>query len=154
MKLVTTAGSASSLLRKYRRFSAFRAKWSNLRQKRHPTLKLWTGKHYSPTHAFCFCLSMDHTHHCTSLFSDCTFTLDTQKLQRKYVQLQRALHPDNFSQKSEVSVGYILNYYQFISVEILLSSSLWLGSLLCMSFDLLSVQQQQQQQGDYAFLPI
>nr|XP_046241464.1 iron-sulfur cluster co-chaperone protein HscB [Scatophagus argus] len=31
---------------------------------------------------------------------DYTFTLDTQKLQRRYVQLQRSLHPDNFSQKS------------------------------------------------------
>ncbi|XP_068167430.1 iron-sulfur cluster co-chaperone protein HscB [Antennarius striatus] len=33
---------------------------------------------------------------------DCeqTFTLDTHKLQTKYVQLQRFLHPDNFVQKS------------------------------------------------------
>ncbi|XP_035513886.1 iron-sulfur cluster co-chaperone protein HscB [Morone saxatilis] len=31
---------------------------------------------------------------------DCTFTLDTQKLQKRYLQLQRSLHPDNFSQKS------------------------------------------------------
>ncbi|XP_034547939.1 iron-sulfur cluster co-chaperone protein HscB [Notolabrus celidotus] len=40
----------------------------------------------------------------TSFFKimDCdyTFTLDTQKLQRRYLQLQRSLHPDNFSQKS------------------------------------------------------
>ncbi|KAM9744389.1 iron-sulfur cluster co-chaperone protein HscB isoform 1-T1 [Menidia menidia] len=40
----------------------------------------------------------------TSFFTimDCdyTFTLDAQKLQRKYLQLQRSLHPDNFSQKS------------------------------------------------------
>lgn len=38
-------------------------------------------------------------------FSDYTFTLDTQKLQRRYVQLQRSLHPDNFSQKSAVRRG-------------------------------------------------
>lgn len=31
---------------------------------------------------------------------DYTFTLDTQKLQRRFLQLQRSLHPDNFSQKS------------------------------------------------------
>ncbi|XP_040010957.1 iron-sulfur cluster co-chaperone protein HscB [Xiphias gladius] len=31
---------------------------------------------------------------------DYTFTLDTQKLQKRYLQLQRSLHPDNFSQKS------------------------------------------------------
>ncbi|KAM9361007.1 iron-sulfur cluster co-chaperone protein HscB isoform 2-T2 [Symphorus nematophorus] len=31
---------------------------------------------------------------------DYTFALDTQKLQKRYVQLQRSLHPDNFSQKS------------------------------------------------------
>ncbi|XP_030272665.1 iron-sulfur cluster co-chaperone protein HscB isoform X1 [Sparus aurata] len=40
----------------------------------------------------------------TSFFKimDCdyTFTLDTQKLQKRYLQLQRSLHPDNFSQKS------------------------------------------------------
>ncbi|XP_044054018.1 iron-sulfur cluster co-chaperone protein HscB [Siniperca chuatsi] len=31
---------------------------------------------------------------------DYTFTLDTQKLQKRYLQLQRSLHPDNFRQKS------------------------------------------------------
>ncbi|XP_019954648.1 iron-sulfur cluster co-chaperone protein HscB isoform X2 [Paralichthys olivaceus] len=31
---------------------------------------------------------------------DHTFTVDAQKLQRRYLQLQRALHPDNFCQKS------------------------------------------------------
>ncbi|XP_012709871.2 iron-sulfur cluster co-chaperone protein HscB isoform X1 [Fundulus heteroclitus] len=31
---------------------------------------------------------------------DYTFTLDTQKLQTRYLQLQRTLHPDNFTQKS------------------------------------------------------
>lgn len=37
---------------------------------------------------------------------DGTFSLDPQKLQRRYVQLQRALHPDNFSQKSEEEQKY------------------------------------------------
>lgn len=37
---------------------------------------------------------------------DDTFSVDTQKLQRRYVQLQRALHPDNFSQKSEEEQKY------------------------------------------------
>lgn len=40
----------------------------------------------------------------TSYFQimDCdhTFTVDTQTLQKRYLQLQRSLHPDNFSQKS------------------------------------------------------
>ncbi|XP_056274161.1 iron-sulfur cluster co-chaperone protein HscB isoform X2 [Pseudoliparis swirei] len=31
---------------------------------------------------------------------DVTFTLDTHKLQKRYLHLQRSLHPDNFSQKS------------------------------------------------------
>uniref|UniRef100_A0A3B4VJC5 HscB mitochondrial iron-sulfur cluster cochaperone n=1 Tax=Seriola dumerili TaxID=41447 RepID=A0A3B4VJC5_SERDU len=31
---------------------------------------------------------------------DYTFALDTKKLQKRYLQLQRSLHPDNFSQKS------------------------------------------------------
>lgn len=53
VELVRTAGSASSLLRKYRHFSVFRAKWSNLRQKGRPTLRLWTGKHHSPTISRC-----------------------------------------------------------------------------------------------------
>ncbi|XP_029960552.1 iron-sulfur cluster co-chaperone protein HscB [Salarias fasciatus] len=46
----------------------------------------------------------------TSYFKimDCdhTFTLDTQKLQRRYLQLQRSLHPDNFSQKSAKEQEY------------------------------------------------
>ncbi|CAN9512935.1 unnamed protein product [Ophioblennius macclurei] len=37
---------------------------------------------------------------------DHTFTIDTQKLQRRYLQLQRSLHPDNFSQKSAKEQGY------------------------------------------------
>ncbi|XP_051806924.1 iron-sulfur cluster co-chaperone protein HscB isoform X2 [Acanthochromis polyacanthus] len=37
---------------------------------------------------------------------DYTFTLDTQKLQKRYLQLQRALHPDNFSQKSLTELEY------------------------------------------------
>ncbi|XP_073322038.1 iron-sulfur cluster co-chaperone protein HscB [Pagrus major] len=46
----------------------------------------------------------------TSFFKimDCdhTFTLDTQKLQKRYLQLQRSLHPDNFSQKSAKEQEY------------------------------------------------
>ncbi|XP_077943652.1 iron-sulfur cluster co-chaperone protein HscB isoform X3 [Gasterosteus aculeatus] len=37
---------------------------------------------------------------------DFTFSVDTQKLQRRYLQLQRALHPDNFSQKSVTEQEY------------------------------------------------
>ncbi|XP_017267770.1 iron-sulfur cluster co-chaperone protein HscB [Kryptolebias marmoratus] len=37
---------------------------------------------------------------------DYTFTLDTQKLQTRYLQLQRSLHPDNFSQKSVKELEY------------------------------------------------
>lgn len=37
---------------------------------------------------------------------DYTFTLDTQKLQKRYLQLQRFLHPDNFSQKSGTEQEY------------------------------------------------
>lgn len=37
---------------------------------------------------------------------DYTFALDTQKLQKRYFQLQRSLHPDNFSQKSETEQEY------------------------------------------------
>ncbi|XP_058230483.1 iron-sulfur cluster co-chaperone protein HscB isoform X2 [Hemibagrus wyckioides] len=35
---------------------------------------------------------------------DQTFALDTQKLQGKYIELQRSLHPDNFSQKSQLQL--------------------------------------------------
>lgn len=46
----------------------------------------------------------------TSFFQimDCdyTFTLDAQKLQKRYLQLQRSLHPDNFSQKSAKEQEY------------------------------------------------
>ncbi|KAJ8286037.1 hypothetical protein GJAV_G00033830 [Gymnothorax javanicus] len=37
---------------------------------------------------------------------DKTFALDIQKLQRTYLLLQRSLHPDNFSQKSEEEQEY------------------------------------------------
>uniref|UniRef100_A0A1A7XEM6 HscB iron-sulfur cluster co-chaperone homolog n=1 Tax=Iconisemion striatum TaxID=60296 RepID=A0A1A7XEM6_9TELE len=37
---------------------------------------------------------------------DYTFTLDTHKLQTRYLQLQRSLHPDNFSQKSMKEQGF------------------------------------------------
>ncbi|KAK3514366.1 hypothetical protein QTP70_015890, partial [Hemibagrus guttatus] len=34
------------------------------------------------------------------------FALDTQKLQGKYIELQRSLHPDKFSQKSQTEQRY------------------------------------------------
>lgn len=37
---------------------------------------------------------------------DVTFTLDTHKLQKRYLHLQRSLHPDNFSQKSGKEQDY------------------------------------------------
>ncbi|KAM9446817.1 iron-sulfur cluster co-chaperone protein HscB [Clarias gariepinus] len=37
---------------------------------------------------------------------DQTFSLDTQKLQGKYIELQRSLHPDNFTQKSQTEQKY------------------------------------------------
>ncbi|KAK2910965.1 hypothetical protein Q8A67_003098 [Cirrhinus molitorella] len=42
----------------------------------------------------------DKTNYFDILNCEQKFSLDTQKLQKKYVELQRALHPDNFSQKS------------------------------------------------------
>ncbi|CAL8249067.1 unnamed protein product [Merluccius merluccius] len=35
-----------------------------------------------------------------------SFTLDTQQLQKRYLQLQRTLHPDNFSQKTKEEQEY------------------------------------------------
>ncbi|XP_060763442.1 iron-sulfur cluster co-chaperone protein HscB [Neoarius graeffei] len=37
---------------------------------------------------------------------DQMFALDTRKLQEKYIELQRSLHPDNFSQKSQTEQRY------------------------------------------------
>ncbi|KAK3538872.1 hypothetical protein QTP86_018766 [Hemibagrus guttatus] len=37
---------------------------------------------------------------------DQMFALDTQKLQGKYIELQRSLHPDKFSQKSQTEQRY------------------------------------------------
>ncbi|KAI1901032.1 hypothetical protein AGOR_G00055970 [Albula goreensis] len=37
---------------------------------------------------------------------DKSFALDTQKLQRRYLSLQRSLHPDNFSQKPQEEQEY------------------------------------------------
>uniref|UniRef100_A0A673HXP5 Iron-sulfur cluster co-chaperone protein HscB, mitochondrial-like n=1 Tax=Sinocyclocheilus rhinocerous TaxID=307959 RepID=A0A673HXP5_9TELE len=42
----------------------------------------------------------DKTNYFDILNCEQTFSLDTQKLQKRYVELQRAVHPDNFSQKS------------------------------------------------------
>ncbi|XP_029295114.1 iron-sulfur cluster co-chaperone protein HscB [Cottoperca gobio] len=46
---------------------------------------------------------------------DYTFTLDTQKLQKRYLQLQRSLHPDNFSQKSVKEQEYSESYSAFVN---------------------------------------
>lgn len=48
---------------------------------------------------------------------DCehTFTVDTQKLQKRYLQLQRSLHPDNFSQKSVKEQEYSENQSAFVN---------------------------------------
>ncbi|XP_016087016.1 uncharacterized protein [Sinocyclocheilus grahami] len=42
----------------------------------------------------------DKTNYFDLLNCEQTFSWDTQKLQQRYVELQRAVHPDNFSQKS------------------------------------------------------
>uniref|UniRef100_A0A9J8D1B6 Iron-sulfur cluster co-chaperone protein HscB n=1 Tax=Cyprinus carpio carpio TaxID=630221 RepID=A0A9J8D1B6_CYPCA len=42
----------------------------------------------------------DKTNYFDILKCEQTFSLDTQELQKRYVELQRAVHPDNFSQKS------------------------------------------------------
>ncbi|KAJ3604470.1 hypothetical protein NHX12_029210, partial [Muraenolepis orangiensis] len=44
--------------------------------------------------------------HFQILDCDHSFTLDTQKLQKMYLKLQRSLHPDNFSQKTEEEQGF------------------------------------------------
>ncbi|XP_030593794.1 iron-sulfur cluster co-chaperone protein HscB [Archocentrus centrarchus] len=76
-------------------------------------LNCWNCKHLlDKTPAF-FCVSckaVQPPEEGASYFKimDCdyTFTLDTQKLQKTYLQLQRCLHPDNFSQKSVKEQGY------------------------------------------------
>ncbi|XP_077456561.1 iron-sulfur cluster co-chaperone protein HscB [Stigmatopora argus] len=42
----------------------------------------------------------------TIMDCECTFALDILKLQKRYLQLQRSLHPDNFSQKSAEEQEY------------------------------------------------
>lgn len=64
----------------------------------------------SPTFFCLACKVVQPTDERASFFEimDCDhkFTLDTQKLQRSYLQLQRSLHPDNFSQKSAKEQQY------------------------------------------------
>ncbi|XP_037536810.1 iron-sulfur cluster co-chaperone protein HscB [Nematolebias whitei] len=64
----------------------------------------------SPTFFCSSCQTIQPPQERTSYFKimDCddTFTLDTQKLQTRYLQLQRSLHPDNFSQKSVKELEY------------------------------------------------
>ncbi|XP_030647728.1 iron-sulfur cluster co-chaperone protein HscB [Chanos chanos] len=43
------------------------------------------------------------------------FALDTQKLQRRYLELQRTLHPDNFSQKTPREQEYSENQSALVS---------------------------------------
>ncbi|XP_047447633.1 iron-sulfur cluster co-chaperone protein HscB isoform X2 [Mugil cephalus] len=70
-------------------------------------LNCWNCKKLLDTSPAFFCVSCkvvqppdDRASYFTIMDCDDTFTLDTQKLQRRYLQLQRSLHPDNFSQKS------------------------------------------------------
>ncbi|KAG5840400.1 hypothetical protein ANANG_G00188390 [Anguilla anguilla] len=48
----------------------------------------------------------EHANYFDIMDCDKTFTLDTQKLQRRYLHLQRSLHPDNFSQKTQKEQEY------------------------------------------------
>ncbi|CAJ1069517.1 iron-sulfur cluster co-chaperone protein HscB [Xyrichtys novacula] len=76
-------------------------------------LSCWSCKQpLEETPAF-FCLSCNmvqppeaETSYFQIMDCDYTFTLDTHKLQRRYLQLQRSLHPDNFSQKSAKEQEY------------------------------------------------
>ncbi|XP_003975248.2 iron-sulfur cluster co-chaperone protein HscB [Takifugu rubripes] len=73
----------------------------------HIKLNCWKCKQPLENDPAFFCLAckvVQPPEEGTSYFKimDCdySFSLDTLKLQRRYVQLQRSLHPDNFSQKS------------------------------------------------------
>ncbi|XP_061115875.1 iron-sulfur cluster co-chaperone protein HscB isoform X2 [Conger conger] len=48
----------------------------------------------------------DHATYFDIMDCDKAFALDTQKLQRRYLYLQRSLHPDNFSQKTQKEQEY------------------------------------------------
>ncbi|KAJ8379416.1 hypothetical protein SKAU_G00001940 [Synaphobranchus kaupii] len=48
----------------------------------------------------------EHTTYFDIMDCDEAFALDTQKLQRRYLHLQRSLHPDNFSQKTQKEQEY------------------------------------------------
>ncbi|XP_051536351.1 iron-sulfur cluster co-chaperone protein HscB-like isoform X6 [Myxocyprinus asiaticus] len=50
----------------------------------------------------------DNTNYFDIMNCEQTFSLDTHKLQKRYVELQRSLHPDNFSQKSLLELKGIL----------------------------------------------
>ncbi|XP_051924767.1 iron-sulfur cluster co-chaperone protein HscB isoform X1 [Hippocampus zosterae] len=64
----------------------------------------------SPTFFCPSCKVVQPPNEAVSFFSimDCedTFALDMHKLQKRYLQLQRSLHPDNFSQKSAEEQEY------------------------------------------------
>ncbi|KAJ8415297.1 hypothetical protein AAFF_G00422770 [Aldrovandia affinis] len=48
----------------------------------------------------------EHATHFAIMDCDKSFSLDTQKLQQRYLYLQRSLHPDNFSQKPQKEQEY------------------------------------------------
>ncbi|XP_051549106.1 iron-sulfur cluster co-chaperone protein HscB-like isoform X1 [Myxocyprinus asiaticus] len=48
----------------------------------------------------------DNTNYFDLLNCEQTFSVDNQKLQKRYVELQRVLHPDNFCQKSSKEQEY------------------------------------------------
>ncbi|XP_029017155.1 iron-sulfur cluster co-chaperone protein HscB [Betta splendens] len=70
-------------------------------------LNCWNCHHRLDNKPAFFCMSCkvvqppeEETSYFHIMDCDYTFTLDTHKLQKRYLQLQRSLHPDNFSQKS------------------------------------------------------
>ncbi|KAM9810589.1 iron-sulfur cluster co-chaperone protein HscB [Neosynchiropus ocellatus] len=71
-------------------------------------MNCWNCHHPRDKAATFFCLSCKvvqppdgHLNYFKIMDCEQTFTLNTQKLQKTYLQLQRLLHPDNFSQKSQ-----------------------------------------------------
>ncbi|XP_010789231.1 iron-sulfur cluster co-chaperone protein HscB isoform X2 [Notothenia coriiceps] len=69
---------------------------------------------------FCMtCKAVQPPEEDTSLFNimDCDykFSLDTHKLQKRYLHLQRSLHPDNFSQKSVEEQEYSESYSALVN---------------------------------------
>ncbi|XP_053725836.1 iron-sulfur cluster co-chaperone protein HscB [Synchiropus splendidus] len=70
-------------------------------------MNCWNCHHPRDRTPAFFCLSCkvvqppdEHLNYFKIMDCERNFTLNTQKLQKTYLQLQRLLHPDNFSQKS------------------------------------------------------